>query len=412
MSISNFGSHIIILYEYICITKIQLNISTNRMEYRYLGNTGIKVSAIALGCEGFTNKTAEEVKHNFNFAISRGINFVDIYTSNPAVRSNIGSAISGRRSDFVLQAHLCTVWENEQYLRTRNIKKVKIGFSDLLERLQTDHLDIGMIHYVDDKEDFHKVFDGEIYQYASQLKKEGKIRSIGLSSHNPEVALKAVEKGLIDVLMFSINPCYDLQPAGTDCEALWADESYEHELQNIDPLRERLYELCESKGIGIDVMKVYGGGDILSEENSPFGKAFTPVQCIQYALTRPAVAAVMLGCKTEKEMSQAIEWCNASDNDKDYASAISGMEKFTWKGHCMYCGHCAPCTSSIDIAMVNKLFNLTKAQGMIPETVREHYKALSHHASECIKCGRCEKNCPFGVEIIQGMQNATETFGF
>ena len=160
-------------------------------------------------------------------------------------------------------------------------------------------------------------------------------------------------------------------------------------------------------------MKVYGGGDLLSEVNSPFEKAFTPVQCIEYALTRPGVAAVMIGCKTCEEMQAAIDWCDATKEEKDYASVMTGMEKFTWEGHCMYCGHCAPCSVGIDIASVNKYYNLTVAQqGLVPETVREHYKVLSHHASECIRCGKCEKNCPFGVDIIGHMQKATERFGY
>ncbi len=78
----------------------------------------------------------------------------------------------------------------------------------------------------------------------------------------------------------------------------------------------------------------------------------------------------------------------------------------------MYCGHCAPCTQSINIAYVNKFYNLTVAEGMIPETVREHYQSLAHPASECLECGACEERCPFGVEIIQGMRKAAERFGY
>ena len=52
----------------------------------------------------------------------------------------------------------------------------------------TDYLDIGMIHYVDSEEDFHEVFNGPIIRLALRLKEEGKIRHIGLSSHNPIVA--------------------------------------------------------------------------------------------------------------------------------------------------------------------------------------------------------------------------------
>ena len=77
----------------------------------------------------------------------------------------------------------------------------------------------------------------------------------------------------------------------------------------------------------------------------------------------------------------------------------------------MYCGHCAPCPRSIDVAMVNKFLNLAKAQGTVPETVREHYEVLAHHAGECIACGACEKRCPFGVPVIQSMQEAKVLFG-
>lgn len=382
------------------------------MEYRTLGNTGLSVSAIALGCEGFMGKTAEQVCTEMDFAIRQGINFIDMYTSNPELRSNIGKALRGRRREFIIQGHLCTTWEDGQYLRTRDLEKTLASFEDQLARLETDYLDIGMIHYVDGEEDFREVFDGPVLQLALRLKREGKIRHVGLSSHNPAVALKAVESGQIDVLMFSINPCYDLQPPTENVDDLWADENYAHALQNIAPERERLYELCAERGVGLDVMKAYGGGDLLSEANSPFGKAMTPVQCIEYALTRPAVAAVMVGCKSCEEIRAAVDWCSATKEAKDYTRVLAGMDKFSWEGHCMYCGHCAPCSASIDIAAVNKYYNLTRAGEEIPETVREHYKVLPHHASECIACGQCEENCPFGVAIIEQMQKAAERFGY
>lgn len=235
------------------------------MEYRTLGRTGLRVSAVALGCEGFMHKRAEEVKADFDFAIGHGINFVDIYSSNPDLRANIGAALEGRRGEFIIQGHLCTVWENDQYLRTRDPQKSADSFERQLRQLRTDYLDVGMIHYVDAEADLRTVFDGPIIRLAQRLKAEGRIRSIGLSSHNPAVARMAVETELVDVLMFSINPAYDLQPASENVDALWADESYARTLHNVDPERERLYELCERTGVGIDVMKVYGGGDLRPE---------------------------------------------------------------------------------------------------------------------------------------------------
>lgn len=357
-------------------------------------------------------QTEEQVHAGMDFAIGKGINFIDIYSSNPDLRSNIGKALAGRREQFIIQGHLCTTWEDGQYLRTRDIEKTLASFNNQLTQLNTDYLDIGMIHYIDAEQDFQEVFNGPVIQLALQLKKEGRIRHLGVSSHNPVIARKIVEADLVDVLLFSINPCYDLQPPSEDIEDLWADENYAHALHNIDPERERLYELCEQKGVGIDVMKVYGGGDLLSEINSPFGKAMTSVQCIEYALTRPGVAAVMIGCKNKDEIQAAVDWCSATKEERDYASVMTGMEKFSWQGHCMYCGHCAPCSVGIDIASVNKYYNLTVAQNEIPETVREHYKVLPHHASECIACGQCETNCPFGVAIIEQMQKAEERFGY
>ena len=232
-----------------------------------------------------------------------------------------------------------------------------------------------------------------------------------MSSHNPAVSLKAVNSGLIDVLMFSINPCYDLLPATEDIEVLFDERSYEKTLLNMDPEREALYEACQRLGIGITVMKAFGGGDLLDEALSPAGKALTPCQCLHYALTRPAVASVMVGAHTEKELKESLHYEVAADTQKDYAVALAAFPKISWEGHCMYCGHCAPCPKGIDIASVTKFLNLAKAQGELPETVREHYNILEHKAGDCINCGLCETRCPFGVQIRKNMQDAKVLFG-
>lgn len=384
------------------------------MKYRKLGRIGIEVSEIALGCEGFNNKTLEETKELLKYTFEKGINFIDFYSSNPELRTNFGTAMKelGIRKEYVIEGHLCSTWKDGQYERTRDIKTTKLSFEDLLERLQTDYIDIGMIHYIDAEDDFNKVFNGEIIEYAKQLKSEGKIKSIGISSHNPIIAKKAVEMGLIDVVLFSINPCYDIQPASENCDDLWDESKYENLDFKIDKDREELYELCEKEDVALTVMKCYGGGDLLDAELSPFKVAISPIQCINYCLTRPGVASVMLGIKNQKEMDQALEFETASKEEKDYGEILSKLPKNNMQGKCVYCGHCAPCTVGIDVASVNKYVALVKAEKEVPETVREHYKALKHHASECIKCGRCEKNCPFEVEIIKKMEEAVDIFGF
>lgn len=381
------------------------------MEYRELGRTGIKVSVIALGCEGFVANEGALTEQLLNAAEQGGINCIDLYAPQPEMRSRLGKWLRGRRGKFVLQAHLCTVWQEGQYKRTREIGEVKASFEDLLTRLATDYIDIGMIHYVDSLEDWEAVAGGPVMEYARELQAQGKIRYIGLSSHNPAAAMQAAQSGLIDVLMFSVNPCYDLQPANEDCYALWDGKNYDRQLVNMDPEREALYETCSRLGVAITVMKAFGGGDLLDEELSPAGKALTVNQCLHYALTRPGVAAVMSGAHTVDELEKCLEYTTAADVEKDYAAAFAALPKISWEGHCMYCGHCAPCPQGIDVAAVTKFLNLTKAQNSVPETVREHYAALRHHAGECVKCGACEKRCPFKVTVIQNMQEAVKVFG-
>lgn len=127
------------------------------MIYRTLGRTNLRVSAVSLGCEGFAGKSPEAVRADFDYAIARGINFLDLYSSDPQLRSAIGQALAGRREGFVIQGHLCTTWEEGQYLRTRDIARCEAGFEDLLARLGTSYVDIGMIHYVDSAADLHEL---------------------------------------------------------------------------------------------------------------------------------------------------------------------------------------------------------------------------------------------------------------
>ncbi len=381
------------------------------MNYRTLGRTGIRVGEIGMGCEGFLEKSDETVKQLIDTMDEAGANCIDLYSPNPDMRSALGKALAGRREKFVLEGHLCTIWKDGQYKRTRDIAAVKEGFEDQLKRLGTDYLDIGMIHYVDSVSEWESVRNGPVMEYALELKKAGTIKAIGLSSHNPEASLAAVHTGLIDVLLFSINPCYDLQPANENLELLWDEKSYEKPLVNMEPLRQELYETCQRLGVGITVMKAFGGGDLLSEELSPAGKALTSYQCLHYALSRPGVACVMSGARSLEDLEESLAYEDASDEEKDYAEAFASFPKISWKGHCMYCGHCAPCPKGIDVASVTKFLNLAKAQGELPETVREHYAVLPHTASECVQCGACEKRCPFQVPVIQNMEEAAKLFG-
>ena len=381
------------------------------VKYRALGSTGLMVSEIGMGCEGMMEDDYGMCARLFDEAEGLGINYFDLYASDPRLRAAVGKALKGRREKFLIQSHICSVWKDGQYLRTRNLAEAKAGFEEMMALLDVDCLDVGMIHYCDAMKDWDAIVDNGILDYAVELKRQGRIRHIGLSSHNPQVAMKAVETGKIEVLMFSVNPCYDLQPAGEDVEQLWAESAYDHQLTNMDPDRQALYETCQRLGVGITVMKCFGGGDLLDASLSPAGAALTPAQCIHYALTRPAVSVVLAGAHSVEQLRRSAAYEQATDEEKDYASALAAFPRISWQGHCMYCSHCEPCPQRIDIADVTKFLNLALAQGGVPETVREHYTALEHHAGECVQCGACEKRCPFGVSIRENMKKAVEVFG-
>jgi predicted aldo/keto reductase-like oxidoreductase len=383
------------------------------MEYRILGRTGIKVSVIGIGGEGFENRSYEDCEAMIDCAMQEGINFIDIYNSNPEVRSNVGKALKKYpRSNFVVEGHLCSTWDKGQYRRTRDLNEVVNAFEDFLTRMQLDYVDVGMIHYVDDEKDFNNIFNGEIIKYAKELKEKGVIKHLGISTHNTDIAFKAVEAGIIDVILFSINAAYDMLPATEDVYSLFEESTFkDRTYEGIDQKRDRLYRTCENAGVALTVMKGYAAGVLLSDKQSPFKKALTPVQCLHYCLTRPAVASVMVGVSSKEQIFAATAYGTAGSKEKDYSEVLANAPRSSFSGHCMYCGHCAPCSKKIDIAAVNKYLDLALIQEVLPETLKNHYDLLEHRADECIECGLCMKNCPFAVDIIYKMKQAVKLFG-
>ncbi len=380
------------------------------MRKRQLGKTGMYVSEIGFGGEWLERHSMEESVELIKYAGSKGINIIDCWMADPKSRDIIGMGIADNRAEWHVQGQIGSVWVDGQYTRTREPELVRLGFEDLLKRLKSDYVDIGMIHFVDSFDDWNNLMTNGFIDYVKDLKAKDTIRHIGLSTHNPKIAKKAVESGLIEVILFSINPAFDMLPASEDINTLFADE-YEKALSGIDREREELYKLCEANGVGLTVMKPYGGGRLFNAKASPFGVALTPVQCIHYALTRPGVASVLCGYDTKEQINEAVSYETADDEAKDYASVIANAPMHSYKGQCTYCGHCRPCAVNLDIAMINKYYDLAVMQDKVPATVREHYFSLKHKASECVGCRLCEDRCPFGVKIAERMLKTAELFG-
>ena len=380
------------------------------MKTRRLGKTNLMVSEIGFGGEWLERHPEEDSIELIKYASSKGINILDCWMPDPKSRSIIGEAIKDNRAEWFIQGHIGSTWKDDQYYRTRELKYVRPAFEDLLKRLQTDYIDLGMIHYVDSEEEWNQIQNSDYMDYVMELKNSGVIKHIGMSSHNPKVAVRAVQSGYIEMILFSINPAFDMLPASEDINAMFAEE-FDANLKGIDPDRALLYKTCEENDVGITVMKGFAGGRLFDEKRSPFGVSLTPTQCIHYALTRPAVSAIMCGYDTKEQVDAAVSYETATDEEKDYASVIASAPLHSYKGQCTYCGHCKPCPVEIDIAMVNKFYDLATMQSEVPESIKAHYELLEHHASECVGCKGCESRCPFGVSVADRMVRAAELFG-
>ena len=262
-----------------------------------------------------------------------------------------------------------------------------------MSQLNTDYIDFGMIHCLDSAGDWEQYQENGVLDYLLEMKKSGVVRHIGLSTHTPELAGRILDSGIVEQMMFSINPAYD----------------YQHGEYAAGSAGERmdLYRRCEAEGVGISVMKPYSGGQLLDDRTSPFGRALTKIQCLQYALDKPGVLTVLPGVRNLDEMKEALAWLEAAPKERDY----SVLGTFTPKdvtGTCVYCNHCAPCPAGLNIGLINKYYDLARIGD---DMAADHYAKLEKHASDCLHCGHCDWRCPFGVAQSRRMEEISEYFG-
>lgn len=361
--------------------------------YRVLPHTQTKISTIGIGSSAIHESSSDEIQRIFDYAADRGINLVDTVMSDFSAAALMGKAMEGKRDKFVTQMHIGATYPGDTYTRTRNAAQVKEGFEKQLKTFRIDYSDIGLIHYVDQDGDYDDMLNNGLLDYAQKLKQDGVIRNIGFSSHSVDMCHRFLDTGLIDVFMFSINPSYDFVSSGSG--------------MTLDEGRKKLYERAQQMGVGITVMKAYGGGRLLSDASSPFGKAMTPVQCIQYCLDRPAVVSVIPGVRHMMDVKTAMLYYSASPEERSYTDILRAKVQ-NMDGVCIYCGHCQPCIKAIDIAAVNKFYDLAQAGDAL---AKEHYLQLPHKAGDCIQCGHCEPRCPFHVAIRERMKQTKAYFG-
>lgn len=376
------------------------------MQYRLLGRTGVNVSEISLGAEHLVDKPQNVVTDVVSAMVDHGANYVDIFMPQAEVRTMLGNALRGKRDKMMVAGHIgAALTEDGQYLRTRDMALSVKFLEDFIQRVGGDCIDMLMLHYVDEMEDAAQVtaMDGQL-ELALKMKKEGKIRFIGLSSHVPSVAQHLVETDALDAVMFPVNPLHDT----LNSEDIFEDASYANVTSGRSDARRAFFAACQRHGTAIVVMKAYGAGRLFSDA-SPLGIKMTPSQCLHYALSQPSVATAAVGCQTVEEVERAMEYLTATDAQKDYSIIRESRIYKDQSAACMYCNHCLPCPAGIDIAATTRLLDAAY-QGGVNQRLTDAYQSLAVKPDACIECGGCNTRCPFGVDAQFNMQKSHSMF--
>lgn len=371
-----------------------------RMEYRKLPHGEEKISILGLGTSSIQAASEREIEETVVYALEQGINFFDMASSEAKPFEAYGRAMEGKRDQAFFQIHFGANYETGTYGWTTDLDTIKRSVDWQLRALKTDYINFGFIHCIDETADLQMVEQAGIIRYIQELKSQGVVRHIGLSSHTPELVNRVLDMGILDMLMFSINPSYDYA-GGKELD--YSADSYA-----VGGVGERmdLYRRCETEGVGISVMKPFSGGQLLDSRTSPFKKALTEYQCIQYALDKPGVLTVLPGIRGKADLERILGFLEAEAEEKDY-SILGSFAPQDASGVCVYCNHCKPCPAGLDVGLINKYYDLAMAGDALAHS---HYENLALRADSCVGCGHCNSRCPFHVDQVQRMQRIHEYF--
>ena len=405
------------------------------MRYRQLGKTGITVSEIGLGTEHLSGQPASTYDEVFRCAVERGLNYVDVLMPYAEYRDNIGRAIRGIRDRLVIAGHIGVSLEQGQSLKTRDVKACRAMFEDLLTRLGTDGVDVVMLQWVDGAAEMAEALaPGGTLELAARLKREGKARAVGLSTHEPETAMAAAASGAVNLVMHPVNLTYSPQFASTANAVFGSADAATGKRAPI-PLQ-GILDVCRRQEVGLVGMKPFGGGALFlrgrgrgeqerqkhgegkgtgtgtGTGTDPAGRAPTPTQCLSFSLSHPEVSCALAGVRNVEQLKEDLHYLDAAADEKDFGAVLNSLGSSLASG-CAYCNHCLPCPAELNVGETLRLLDMVEvldaAQGG-GFTLRGDYASLPVKASACTACGACSARCPFGVDVAAKMARAVEVF--
>jgi len=330
------------------------------MQYRDLGKTGLKISAVGFGGIPIQRVPAGGVDAIINRALDLGINFFDTARGYTDSESKLGAVLKIRRQKIIIAT--------KSLARTGEGMAADIKRS--LDTLGVDYIDLYQLHNVKDKAALEQVLSpGGALAALKEAKKDGLIKHIGITGHIKSFLLEALKTGEMETVQFPFNAV---------------------ELNGV----QELLDLANQMGIGVIVMKPLAGGAIRNT-----GLA------LRFILEHP-VSTVIPGMDSLEQVDENVRAGNEpltlSTDERKILMEEAGK---LGDAFCRRCEYCQPCQQGIDIPTVFLLdgyFSRYNLKGW----ARERYQDLQARADSCLECGECEERCPYNLPIRRMLTDA------
>ena len=329
------------------------------MQTLRLGKTELTVTRLALGGVQLARMSTHEAERVVQTALDLGVNFLETARGYWDSEEKMGRAIKGRRDRIILASKASAPTADEM--------AEKIDAS--LTALGTDYIDLYQYHGCDRPEAYESMqAPGGALEALLRAKEQGKIRAIGLTSHQPGLALEMMDNDVFTSVQLPIS------------------------FMNTENHERRLFEVAAARDIGLIAMKPFGGGRL--------GNARL---CMGYVLSLPnVVAAVGVDCvdHVRELVALAEDPPVLGEADRREMARISDEVGTQF---CRACNYCQPCPE--DIKIFQTLWLPVYLAQMGPERVLtpERIEQVRHSAA-CTECRECEQRCPFGLEIVEGLK--------
>lgn len=334
------------------------------MEYRALGNTGLRISRLGFGGIPIQKIDAEGTKTLVHELLSAGVNFIDTARGYTVSEEYLGFALEGVRERFVLAT--------KSMSRTKEAMAKDIDVSR--HNLRTDYIDLYQIHNPNAKDLEQVMAKGGALEALLDAKAAGKIGHIGITLHSVELFEKAVELPWVETIMFPYNI--------------------------VETQGEALIARCAQKNIGFICMKPLAGGAI---DDATIA--------LRFIVSNPAVTVVIPGMADVSEIAQNVAASsNTTPLDEEELAKIASIKEQLGTNFCRRCNYCAPCTVGINIPGVF-LFEGYYSRYNLKEWAVDRYASLPKTASDCIGCGVCEGRCPYNLPIRDMLQRVAKVMG-